>query len=194
MKLYMIRHGMTKGNREHRYVGKTDESLLLEAAQLLKERKLPPVARLYVSPRKRCIETAAILYPKNQAVVVEAFAECDFGEFEYCNYQELNGRAEYQKFIDSMGKSGFPGGEDRDAFQTRCLKGFYEIMQWERQHGKEQDAIAMVVHGGTIMALLDACSVPHRDYYDWQVKNGQGFETELVWKQNRICLEKIKEC
>lgn len=191
MKIYMIRHGMTKGNQEHRYVGRTDESLLPEAAAVLKERNLPPIERLYTSPRKRCLETASILYPKNQAVVVEDFAECDFGEFEYHNYKELNGNKEYQRFIDSMGKSGFPGGEDRDTFQRRCMRGFYEMMAWERQHGKEEDEIALVVHGGTIMSILDACSVPHRDYYDWQVKNGEGFEAEVCWEEDKIYLKKI---
>lgn len=30
MKVYFIRHGQTKGNREGRYVGRTDEPLLAE--------------------------------------------------------------------------------------------------------------------------------------------------------------------
>lgn len=181
MKIYFIRHGATKGNREHRYVGTTDEPLLQEEIPTLQSKKMPPAARVYTSPKKRCIETAAILYPEKEPVIVNDLAECNFGAFEYCNYKELNGNPEYQKFIDSMGKSGFPDGENRDTFQRRCLHGFYNILQKEKGY---QEDIALVVHGGTIMAILDSCSNPHRDYYDWQIENGGGYAAEVVWKND----------
>lgn len=192
MKIYMIRHGMTNGNREHRYVGITDEGLIPEEREALRERTMPSVTSVYVSPRKRCMETAEILYPEKKLNVVNELAECDFGEFEYKNYEELNGNPDYQKFIDSMGKSGFPGGEDRDTFQKRCVEGFLNIMKREKLCKED---IAMVVHGGTIMAILDACSRPHKDYYDWQVKNGEGYVAEVVWdaQGGRVNLEDIRE-
>lgn len=34
---------------------------------------------------------------------------------------------------------------------------------------------AMVVHGGTIMAILSKWAMPHQDYFYWQVKNGCGY-------------------
>jgi alpha-ribazole phosphatase len=192
MKIYIIRHGATKGNREHRYVGVTDEPLLPEEKKELQSRRMPPVARVYSSPRKRCVETAQICYPKKQLEIVEEFAECDFGIFEYRNYEELNGNPDYQRFIDSMGKSGFPGGEDREVFQKRCLQGLEKIMKRERRH---QEDIAFVVHGGTIMALLDGYSRPHGDYYNWQVENGAGYEAEVLWEESdsNFYLENIKK-
>jgi len=192
MNIYIIRHGATKGNREHRYVGTTDEPLLQEEKLALQKRKMPPVARVYASPRKRCIETAAMLYPGREPVLLDDLAECDFGAFEYCNYEELNGNPDYQKFIDSLGKSGFPEGEDRDSFQRRCLHGFDDIMK--RQKGQQGD-IALIVHGGTIMAILDSCSRPHRDYYDWQIENGSGYVAEAVWEEegSRFYLENIEK-
>ena len=39
MRIYLIRHSMTKGNKEKRYIGTTDESLCLEGIRLLEERK-----------------------------------------------------------------------------------------------------------------------------------------------------------
>lgn len=183
MKLYLIRHGMTSGNREHRYVGCTDEPILEEAWEelaavrdKLREKGIRP-DRLYVSPMLRCRQTAEILFPEKAQLVEELFRECDFGEFEYKNYGELNGNPGYQRFIDSNGESGFPGGETLREFQRRCVRGFESVLAKETA-GEEQgtDSLALVVHGGTIMAVLDAFSVPHRDYYDWQVKNGEGFE------------------
>lgn len=193
MKIYLIRHGMTKGNKEHRYVGVTDEELLPEAEECLAYKKMPPVTRVYASPKRRCLQTAMLLYPAFSPVVIEELAECDFGAFEYCNYQELNGNPDYQHFIDTDGKSGFPEGENRECFQARSLRGFEKVLEEEREAGGLRD-IALVVHGGTIMAVLDELARPHRDYYDWQVKNGEGFVAEVVWDRNGTgCfLEKVE--
>lgn len=192
MKVYLIRHGATKGNRERRYVGSTDEPILAEEIPALQRKDMPPAAKIYTSPMKRCIETAAMLYPGREPLVVDDLAECSFGDFEYCNYEELNGNPDYQKFIDSMGRSGFPGGEGRDEFQRRCLRGFYGILQ--REKGCQED-IALVVHGGTIMAILDVCSRPHRDYYDWQIENGGVYAAEVVWEDggDSFYLENIEK-
>ena len=188
----MLFRSATKGNRERRYVGSTDEPLLAEEIPGLQRKDMPPAARIYASPMRRCIQTAAVLYPGREPLVVDDLAECSFGDFEYCNYEELNGNPDYQKFIDSMGRSGFPGGEGRDEFQRRCLRGFYGILQ--REKGCPED-IALVVHGGTIMAILDVCSRPHRDYYDWQIENGGVYAAEVVWEDggDSFYLENIEK-
>lgn len=177
MKIYLIRHGETEGNREHRYVGSTDEGLLSEAVQRLKAQRMPKVDAVYISPMKRCRMTAELLYPDSRLIALKELRECEFGEFEYRNYAELSGNPDYQRFIDTMGMSRFPGGEDRASFQKRCIAGFEHIM-WENRR-LDRD-IAMVVHGGTIMAILDRYSAPHRDYYDWQTGNGSGFAGEVI--------------
>ena len=64
MKIYLIRHGMTAGNREKRYVGcHTDEDLCEEGIAQIQSNEYPRVDRLYVSPLKRCITTAELIYP-----------------------------------------------------------------------------------------------------------------------------------
>ena len=97
MKIWMIRHGMTAGNREQRYVGTTDEPLCEEGRQqiLAKGQMIAldyDIQNIYVSPMRRCRETAAILYPWSGQTVIDDFRECSFGTFEYRNYQELNGK------------------------------------------------------------------------------------------------------
>lgn len=203
MEIYLIRHGETKGNREHRYVGTTDEGLLPEAVRALKEKSAPQVARVYTSPLRRCRETARILFPAYEPVAADALRECGFGAFEYKNYAELNGDPDYQRFIDTMGESGFPGGEDMKSFQRRCVEGFLEVLGPEYGEGQRKEPggreigrqdIAFVVHGGTIMALLDHFSDPHRDYYDWQVKNGCGYVAKAVKRADgSLALTDIRE-
>lgn len=104
--------------------------------------------------------------------------ETDFGEFEYKNYDELNSDPAYQAWIDSGGRLAFPGGESGSDFRRRCCRAFLECVQDAKQHGA--DRIAFVVHGGTIMSILEAYAEPKADFYHWQVKNGEGFLTELV--------------
>ena len=139
MKLLLIRHGATPGNLEKRYVGRTDESLTQESLETLgkeakKIRELAgKPAAIITSPMKRCLETAEILFPEKlyehvPRIQKAGLSECDFGTFEYKNYLELSGDAEYQHFIDTMGAEGFPGGESTETFKARTVKAFREIL------------------------------------------------------------------
>lgn len=191
MKVVLIRHGQTKGNLEHRYVGSTDEGLLPQESEQL--RKLcgvyPEPDCLFVSPKKRCIETAALLYPDQSPECIADLRECEFGAFEYKNYKELQGNAEYQAWIDSGGTLAFPGGESREVFEKRCVSAFEQCCMRALRNGSS--TVGFVVHGGTIMAVLDRFSVPHRDYFDWQVKNAEGFVCELQISNEKLKLTEI---
>ena len=59
-------------------------------------------------------------------------------------------------------------------------------------HSTEEERLLFVVHGGTIMALLDAFSSPHEDYYDWQVKNGCGYVASTDYENGTIVLRNLK--
>lgn len=101
IKIWLIRHGMTAGNRQQRYVGTTDELLCEEGRQqIILKRQLiksdQDIQNVYVSPMLRCRETAEILFPAVSQIKEAGFRECSFGEFEYRNYQELNGHPDYQ--------------------------------------------------------------------------------------------------
>ena len=170
MELYFVRHGRTAGNREGRYVGRTDEPLLPESLTELERMVMPPVELVVASPMLRCRQTARALYPDVPLWTLEDLREMDFGDFEYKNYEELNGDPVYQAFIDSGGAVDFPGGEPLLAFQERCRRAFAGAVS--RLIEQRVQAAAFVVHGGTIMAVLEAYGEPKRSYFDWQVKNG----------------------
>lgn len=174
MKWILIRHGQTQGNIERRYIGcRTDEPLCAEGIDQLKKKEYPAVRRVFVSPMRRCIETAAIIYPGIPVEAIEDFRECDFGEFENKNYAELNGRADYQAWIDSNGEMPFPGGESRAEFATRCVHAFDELVKRDLPEDS-----AIIAHGGTIMAIMEQYAKPKCGYYDFQVKNGDGYILE----------------
>ncbi len=183
MEIFLIRHGTTAGNLEQRYVGTTDEPLTEDSSVHLEENRgaYPCAAMVFSSPLRRCVQTAKLLYPEADILPLEGLRECDFGEFEYKNYMELQSDARYQAWIDSSGTIAFPGGESREQFADRCCEAFREGCARAKRAGTKQ--VAFVVHGGTIMAILDRFSSPHRDYFEWQVKNAEGFACRLNLKE-----------
>lgn len=203
MKVYLIRHGKTRGNQEHRYVGATDEDLLPEAKKelVLRRQEIKGKAgegflqaeTVYVSPLKRCRQTASVLFPHKEQVAAEDLRECDFGEYEYKNYRELCGYPAYQEFIDSNGESGFPGGETLKTFQDRCIRAFDVIVEKKLQEECIGQSIVLVVHGGTIMAIMDKYARPHKSYYEWQPENGACYAAEVVQGKEGFYLGDVKK-
>lgn len=63
MRVVLIRHSKTAGNLKGRYIGTTDEPLCEEGIRLLEGKTYPAAELVYVSPMKRCRETASLIYP-----------------------------------------------------------------------------------------------------------------------------------
>jgi alpha-ribazole phosphatase len=192
MKIYLIRHSLTEGNLNKRYIGKTDEPLCQEGELLLKERLTngvyPDADRIFTSPMKRCVQTARILYPGRELTVIGELSECDFGRFENKSFEELKDFKVYQQWLKSGGIMGFPGGESKEDFSKRCLAGFEKALRMcgcgekMTDDGKKGDifSAAFVVHGGTIMSIMEKYAVPSGRYYDFQIGNGEGYELILA--------------
>lgn len=165
-----FRHGKTLWNEQGRYLGKTDVSLWDKGAEEIQSWCRPQnVDLILVSPMKRCIETAKILYPERELIVISQWSEIDFGEFEGKDYQELSEDSRYQQWIDSNGVLPFPGGESREEFVKRCMAGYEEAKQ--RIEKCDAKSVVAIVHGGTIMSL--GSQLLGGDYYDYQIKNGE---------------------
>lgn len=221
MKIILIRHGQTQGNLEKRYIGRTDEALCQEGIdnllRLREEGIYPKADKVFISPMERCRETAELLYPGMAYETNWDLRECDFGEFENKNYMELSGNPNYQKWVDSMGTLPFPEGESSMSFKERCRKGYQEIINEniklieniiqndnvnrdENKNHKEKNlleednelkSIAFIIHGGTIMSILEEYAKPQKDFYHWQVGNGEGYLCNLM--DDHIHLEVIKK-
>lgn len=110
--LLLIRHGKTPSNREHRYLGVTEEALSGEGRkqlEILAEKDiLKKTWLLFISPMRCCQESAGILFPGKKAYPIEEWREMNFGAYEGKNYEDLKNNAYYQKWIDSNGTLPFP--------------------------------------------------------------------------------------
>lgn len=176
-----IRHGKTLGNLSHQYIGRTDQDLCELGISELKMRKAqlhyPLSTTLFMSPMKRCMQTAGLLYPELKGTLLHALRECDFGRFECKNYKDLTGTPDYQKWVDSNGTLPFPDGESPSDFTARCVQGFLECISalaTPRPHHQTKWT-TFVIHGGTIMSIFSELAQPKGDYFSYQVSNGDGY-------------------
>ncbi len=176
MRIDLIRHGKTWGNTLNRYIGITDEPIMEEERERISGLQYDRPQVVYTSPLLRCRQTAELLYPKVPYHTVSDLSECNFGAFENKNWKELSGNRDYQAWIDSNGTLPFPGGEDTFAFRKRSCQAFLSILR-ECRKAQVSHAV-LVVHGGTIMSILEAYGIPEKSFYDWHVKNAEGYHTE----------------
>lgn len=177
IKFYLIRHFKTYGNTKRRYIGTTDEPLCPEGIAEKEKHNYSDVEIIFSSPLKRCLETAALIYPDQKPVVIQNLSECDFGEFENKSAAELSSNPAYQKWVDSGGTLPFPKGESREEFIKRSVDGFLEAAAICRE--KNISRAALVVHGGTIMSIMSHFLPEKGDYYHWQCSNGDGYEFDF---------------
>ncbi len=170
MRVLFVRHGATAGNLARRYIGRTDEPLCPLGVEQIRQLQNAPLAAdyLFVSPLLRTRQTAEMLFPQLTPCVVEGLRETDFGIFENKTAEELRGSAAYQQWLDTMCQGAIPGGEQVADFKRRCVQAFQDCVAGL----PPECCAAFVVHGGVIMAIMEACAQPHRDFYDYHVANG----------------------
>lgn len=179
-KLLFIRHGATAGNLERRYIGRTDEPLCdLGIGQITKQIGKYSAHQVFVSPMLRTRQTAQLLFPQVEAQVVEDFRETNFGIFEGKTYAELSDCPEYCEWVETGCSGPIPEGESIAQFKNRCCKAFETVVSAV----EEDSTAALVVHGGVIMAILEAYGQPRRDFYSYHIANGEAIGCELDGKQ-----------
>ena len=190
MRVLLIRHLPTPGNEKRQYIGRTDEALSLAAVEKF-QRQHGAGAKI-ASPLKRCVQTAKLIWPGQEIRTEPMLRECDFGQYERKTYEELKNEPEYIEWMESGGMTTFPGGEEQTEFRARCAAG---AEKWIGQLlEKRADSVAFVIHGGTIMAVLEQLAEGPREFYRWQAENGGGYIAEAdreEWLSGRYVLRNI---
>lgn len=195
--IHLLRHALTKGNLEGRYIGHTDEPLCTEGIKQLEEMKkqydYPETDVVFTSSLLRCKQTAELLYPGKNAIEMRGLDECDFGEFENHTAAEL---APYDEFKDwlSGGADAKPlNGESNEAFSLRVTDCFIKIVDGMIKTGTRN--AVLLTHGGVIMAILSAFGLPDLPMTEWLCPSGCGYTVRItpsVWSRTRK-IEVIRE-
>lgn len=189
-RIHLLRHGVTRGNLEGRYIGTTDLALCEEGERELRtlwETYLYPEADVfYASPLLRCTQSLSVLYPHARPQLVPRLAECDFGLFEGYTAAQLGADAAFAEWMAGK-RTAPPQGESGEDFSRRCLAGFDEVVR-DLSQTDAQDAVVMT-HGGVIMTVLAACGLPRLPFQEWKTPAGQGFTvrvTPSLWMRDRV--------
>ncbi len=202
----MIRHGLTEGNLQGKYIGKTDEPLSADGIKMLKKMKesyvYPPVEECFSSPLSRCLETMDILYPNMAATVVPELAECDFGDFEGKSASQLKNNEKYIDWINAASPdASAPNGESNAEFAIRVCSAFNGIVKYMASNGIGRAAVC--THAGAIATILATYGLPQLPMSEWSCVNGKGFAVKItpsVWMREGMFevaglfpLEKLKQ-
>lgn len=205
--IYLFRHGLTKGNLNAQYIGHTDLPLTTDSISSLKTIKAhkhyPEVDAVFSSPLKRCIDSAKIMFPKNNTLVIDDFIEYNFGEFEGLTAEELKDNEDFKNWLHGDIYAAAPYGESNAQFSHRICDAFEKVVDGCVKTGTNN--IAIVGHAGVLMTILACYGLPEAPMAHWQMDAGYGYKLRLtpsLWMQARkievidtspISLEELKE-
>ena len=175
MKIYLLRHGETTYNVEKRYQGIMDIPLSPKGRAELTQADFSP-AVVYVSPLSRARETARILFPQAQQIVVPDLREMCFGIFQGKNFPELADNPVYSAWVNANCETPCPGGESKPEFCDRSCAAFEALVN--QAFAERQPQLVILAHGGTQMAVMERYALPHRDYNTWCGPNAGGYLLE----------------
>jgi broad specificity phosphatase PhoE len=156
-RVVLLRHAETEESARGRCYGRLDVRLsprgLRQAEGLAGALVDQRFAAVYSSPLARALETARPIADGQglEPIVLDAFAELDFGEVEGLRYAEIEaGRPElFRAWMDEPARVRFPGGEGLADLRARVLPALAEI---RARH--EREAVAIVAHGGVVRVVL----------------------------------------
>ena len=185
MTVWLLRHGMTTCNAEGRYQGRLDVPLSPEGAKALRAADFAPET-VYVSPLRRAVQTAQILFPAAALVTVGDLAEMDFGDFDGRTADEMAEDPAYRTWVEQGCSTRCPNGETRAEFCDRSCRAFAALVEQAAAEGRE--SLAIVAHGGTLRAVMERFSEPRFDFFSLPTPFGGGYVLEYdaaLWQRER---------
>ena len=130
--IQLIRNGLTEGNVSGKYVGHIDEPLsregIAQIEQMKSDYKYPPVDAVFASPLSRCTQTAKIIYPNCEPIVINGLIEYNFGEFEQCTADDLKDNEDFKNWIGGDIYAKTPYGESNAEFAQRICAAFEKVI------------------------------------------------------------------
>ena len=187
VRLHLVRHGRTASNAAGTYTGMRDVDLSEEGLegleQLMTTGDYGMVTKVFVSPLKRCQQTAEKLFPNVEKVVVEGLIEYNFGEYEGHTSKELAKRQDYLDWTAGLPEAAPPKGETNQAFNDRIRQTVEDLIKQiaaETAQTTDTANVAIVSHGGVIMTIMSMFAEPKATTTDWFMVNGTGYTVTAV--------------
>ena len=175
--VWLIRHGQTQSNLEHRYQGRADSPLTAYGQQQLaalavRLRRIPFTVAL-ASPASRTQQTAQAILKGRRGVTLKLdarWAEIDHGSWEGLTYQEVlerdpnDAQARWGDALHGRAQ----GGESLAELHARVMEAWYALL-----HNHAGGRVLLVTHATPIQLLLCNCfGLEPVRHWNWRIDLG----------------------
>ena len=185
----IFRHGITDANENGIYIGKTDLPLSEAGREALMDKyeqlDYPKVQRVYSSPLERAVQTAEIIFPEREIVIVDDLREMDFGVFEGLPAEELVRLDSFKKWLKGGLDNPPPNGETLRSMMLRCYSALNLMILDMMKEGFTH--AGAVTHAGILMNMLSCFGLPKKKPMEFSCEPGEGYEilvTAMMWQNS----------
>lgn len=196
-RLYLVRHGETKWNKETRFQGQVDVPLsekgIVQAEAVSRRLEGQNFAAFFSSGLSRARDTADIIAKPHQkpVQVVPDLQEMDFGYWEGLTVEEI--RQKYNResaaWWASPLENRVPGGEMLGELAERSVMAVKTIVQ---QYPEEQ--VLLVTHGGVIRCIVAAALGIDLNQY-WRLRQDNAALSIIeFYKKDKAILMLYNDC
>ena len=183
----IFRHGLTDANENGVYIGRTDLPLSDAGREALMDKfdqlEYPKVQRVYSSPLERAVQTAEIIFPDREIVIVDDLREMDFGVFEGLPAEELVHLDSFKKWLKGGLDNPPPNGETLRSMMLRCYSALNLMILDMMKEGFTH--AGAVTHSGILMNMLSCFGLPKKKPMEFVCEPGEGYEilvTAMMWQ------------
>ncbi|MDP3791988.1 MAG: histidine phosphatase family protein [Candidatus Omnitrophota bacterium] len=190
-RLILIRHGVTRWNKQKRYCGHKDIGLSNEGKSqvklLSKGLDIDRFDKIYCSNQKRATQTARILFKERKIIIDRGLREINFGVLEGLRHQDIMERYTiiYKKWIKNSFKNRIPNAEPMGVFKKRVGNALRKIVK-----SNPDKTIAVVCHGGVIGIFVNGIS---RSGNFWSCVPSPASVTMVEHKRGKLRLIKFND-
>lgn len=173
--IYMVRHGQSVANIEHKYQGQSYDTDLTElgktqALDVGNKLQTRDIKIIYSSPLKRAQQTADIIATKLSLKVFseDLLKETDHGDWCYLTDEQIKTKwpEMYEMWQTSPSQVIFPNGED---FQNQTAK---RVVDWWQALDKNKNTV-IVSHENIMQIIITFILGQSLDHiWEHRVKNG----------------------
>ena len=190
-RLHLLRHGISTDNEQGLRAGVgRDSALSAEGEKALHSMKdqyrYPAIEALFVSPLKRAVQTASILYPEHRRILIAPLAEASYGALEGAPLQQVYEQHFFEEWMRPEEPVTPAGAETYRDFVLRCSQALDTLLEGMMKSGIHE--AAAVTHGGVIAAMLTAHGLPEQTEDMWYADNGAGYTLSVsaaMWMRSK---------
>ena len=186
-RISILRHGITDANENGIYIGKTDLPLSENGREALQEKyethEYPKVQKVYTSPLERAVQSAEILFPARDLVIVDDLREMDFGVFENLSVDDLIELDSYKKWLKGGLDNPPPNGESLRNMMLRCYSALNLMILDMMKEGITH--AGAVTHSGILMNMMSCFGLPKMKPMEFACDPGEGYEilvSAMMWQ------------